>query len=291
MSRPWVLLGLSLLAACIIPDYEIGIEGELPDNASAVRVVERGPTTEDMLEICRRDEDADPGPDVGFCPQVRRTSMPSGLIRPASGDLCVCPGDPGQDLNAIGTFNIYAEDLDLDDADDPEDTLYGVFLLDPDPFSEAPQAAIAYNNYWEHGREGELLDARATIMDSAMETILDRIVASIGREEVEQRVFHIDDGLGSGVVDLCNADNGESVAPGLHDLRFMVSDRPFFRPRLLDSAGKPAFTPSGEPAYGSRQYGVPDLAVGASYDTINFVFECREPTDPDARCNCAEVDG
>ena len=63
-------------------------------------------------------------------------------------------------------------------------------------------------------------------------------------------MFKLDE-ASTGILDLCNNNNGNPLAPGLHDLQFMVTDRPFFTP--------PDFA---DPTQSSRhpQCGVPDLA-------------------------------
>lgn len=258
------LLGAS---ACILPDRDIRIESGL-DNEEAVRIVQRAPTLAEMDERCNLEKNFD----AAYCPQVRRTRA-SGLIAPAEGDFCLCPDG---DRRAIASFEVYAED-------GPDDTLYGVALVDPDPSDEDPQDAVAYKKYTQPGRAGERIDA-------GEDRAGDRTSPPTGRAPVDLWVFPIDDASGNRLVDLCN-DADIPLSPGLHTLRFMVTDRPFFRPRNVGFDGEPAVTADGDPAFGPEQWGVPDLAAGATYATIDYVFECRDASDPEADCLCNEGDG
>ena len=259
----FVLAGAS---ACILPDRDIRIESGL-DNEEAVRIVQRAPTLAEMDERCNVEKNFD----AAYCPQVRRTRA-SGLIAPAEGDFCLCPGG---DRRAIASFEVYAED-------GPDDTLYGVALVDPDPSDEEPQDAVAYKKYTQPGRAGERIDP-------GEDRAGDRTTPPTGRAPVDLWVFPIDDASGNRLVDLCN-DADIPLASGLHTLRFMVTDRPFFRPRRNRFDGEPAVSANGDPAYGPEQWGVPDLAGGATYATIDYVFECRDASDPEADCLCNEAD-
>lgn len=263
---PWLLLG------CILPDRDIRIESGI-DNESAVRIVQRAPMLPEMDELCNREDDFDPS----YCPQVQRT-RPSGLIMPSEGDFCVCTDG---DRRAIDSFEVYAEDADRD-GDAPADTIVGVALIDPDTADDYPWDAVAYDKYWQPGRAGERIS-------DGEDQAGDRTAPPGGRTPVGLTVFQLDDASGSGEMDLCN-DAGIPLGPGLHTLRFMVTDRPFFRPRLFVD-GEPQVTADGDAAFGPEQWGVPDLAAGASYATIDYVFECRDPNDVDAECLCDEGDG
>lgn len=265
-----------LSAACIIPDRDIQIDPGI-DNLSAVRIVERAPRLAEMDELCEVDDIEKAR--LEYCPEVRR-ARPSGLIEPDEGELCVCPGGPRTDRHAIENFIIYAEDADRE-FDRPKDTIYGVALLDPALFESNPTSAVAYENYWQAGRTGEIV---AVGQDDPE----DRTSAPVGRRVLNLWQFpfgNSDDSAGLAFhVDLCNDNNGRALTPGLHNLRFMVTDRPFFRPLALVD-GEPAKTKDGKPAYDPQQFGVPDLAAGATYSTIDYVFECFDSENPD--CDCA----
>jgi hypothetical protein len=263
---PAILAGL--VSACIIPDRDIRFESA-DENESAVRIVQRAPFTPEMDQLCNATMDSD----LSYCPQVRRTRA-SGLVTPDEGDFCICPDG---DRRAIASFEIYAEDADRD-GDSFADTVYGVALVDPALSAENPSDAVGYLRYWEPGRAGERIR-------EGQDEEGNRTAPPQGRTPAGLWVFPLDDSTGEHEIDLCNR-AGRPLAVGLHTLQFMVTDRPFFRPRALDIEGNEAFEANGDPAYGNTQWGVPDLAGGATYATIEYVFECRDPSDPEADCAC-----
>lgn len=263
-------------SSCIIPDREIVLESKIA-NPGAVRVLERPPTDPQMYTACNfEDEDDDDAldEDFRFCPPVPRSSRSAGLIR--GGPFCVCP--QGSDDNAIPTFTIYAEDPDLD-GDDPEDQLYGVLSLDVDPSSTSPQKFVAYETYLEPCAPGipVVLPLEITLSDES----LDRTVPSQSREPPAQWAFVVNDASGSGVIDLCNDNQGGSPGVGLHDLQFMVTDRPYFEAPFSSDSGEEE---DEQRVAGRRQCGVPDLSIGATYAVSHYVFECVESTTPGCRC-------
>ena len=281
--RRAALLGPIMLTACIVPDRDISFEGG-PENEGAVRILQRAPLLAQWEDWCLdRDADVAIGRDVDggtsvFCHNVSETRS-GGLIRGDGGDLCVCPAGQ-RDQRAPALWTIYAEDPDLE-GDDPADVLYGVLLRDPDPVSNEPSAAVAYENYLEPCAPGLVLDAQLV---SEPERDMfgglfypDRIEPPIARNAAWQWEFRLDD-ASSERVDLCNDDNGSSVEPGLHNLQFLVTDRPFFRAER-DEVER-------------LQCGVPDVAAGATYAVINYVFECVDGTNEDTadQCDCGEVE-
>ena len=104
-----------------------------------------------------------------------------------------------------------------------------------------------------------------------------RIEPPLARNEAWQWAFRLDD-ASSDRVDLCNDNNGSSAGVGLHTVQFMVTDRPFFRV-------------VGEEVE-RQQCGVPDIAAGATYAVVNYVFECIDGTSEETadRCDCQEAD-
>lgn len=281
--RRAVLLGAVVLTACIVPDRDISFEGG-PENEGAVRILQRAPLLAQWEDWCLdRDADVAIGQNVDggtsvFCHNVAQTRS-GGLIRGDGGDLCVCPAGQ-RDRRAPSLWTIYAEDPDLE-GDDPADVLYGVLLRDPDPVSNEPSAAVAYENYLEPCAPGLVLDAQMVsepVRDMAGGLLYpERIEPPLARNTAWQWEFRLDD-ASSTRVDLCNDDNGSSIDPGLHNLQFLVTDRPFFR-AVGDEVER-------------LQCGVPDVAAGATYAVMNFVFECVDGTNEETAdaCDCGEVE-
>jgi len=275
MSRRW-LLGVAVTAACIIPDRGIQFEGG-PANPGAVRILKTTQSPAEWSEWCtNRDinEDVDEGTSA-FCPQVRQTRA-GGLME--GSPFCVCP-DGQRDAGAPARWTIYTEDPDLD-GDDPEDTLYGVLRLDPDPASEEPSAA--FENYLEACAQGEHEEKAelATVLPADEDDgyFVERVIPSVARNTAPRWAFAIDDAF-SDTVDLCNDNNGRPLPLGLHNLQFLVTDRPFFRAARDDSEVE------------RLQCGVPDVAAGATYAVINYVFECIDGSleENELDCSCEDV--
>jgi hypothetical protein len=257
---------LALASACIIPDRDIGIEGEL-DNPGAVRIVETTVLATQMLEICEDEDNGDPD----YCPQIPSTPVRSGFISPGADEpFCVCPDG---DTRSIPPFYVYAEDPDRA-ADRPLDRLFAVAVVDFDPDGDdPPNEAVGYAAQFPPEARPELVEDRADL----------GVQPPHAREEnlLWRFRFGGDDGSGT---DLCN-DAGRTLGVGLHEIKVIVTDRPWFQPERLDENGDPLLDASGKPILGAVQYGVPDLAIGATYAVSNWVFECHDPAVND-RCNC-----
>lgn len=285
MIRRW-LLGAALFGgACIIPDRGIQFEGG-PNNPGAVRILEPTPVPAEWEEWCtNRDiNDNVDGGTSAFCPNVRET-RPGGVVRETDpdeeagdGTFCICP-EGQRDTEAPKLWTIYAEDPDLA-GDSAADTLYGVFRLDPDPASEEPTAAVAFENYLEPCAAGRPVDVEFVIVAAQGEDdsyFIDRVLPSIARNTAPQWAFDIDDAF-SERIDLCNDNNGVALEAGLHNLQFLVTDRPFFRAAREDSDVQ------------RLQCGVPDVGAGATYAVTNYVFECIDGTleGNEDLCNCED---
>lgn len=265
-------MALLLGGGCIIPDRGIRNESD-DDNPGAVRIVESIPVLDELVSSCRREEAEDE--EILNCPQV-----PPGLVQGVipGGPYCSCPGRDG---NTLPEFSIYAEDPDRIN-DEPTDVLYAVALLDLDPLTESPQTFVAYPEHLTPGGPGEYIGANSRGF-GADDVPLG---SSVGREDNGLWQFRFGKDRGEGV-DLCNDDNGETQTPGLHNLQIMVTDRPFFQPQRLDENGDPQLDASGNPLLLNAQYGMPDLAIGATWAVANFVFSCEDPAEEPA-CNCIE---
>lgn len=260
-----------LAAGCILPDRGIRAESD-DDNPGAVRIVESIPVLPELTAPCG-DPEATAAQQRG-CPQVP-PSLQQGLV--PGGPYCACPSG---DNRVLPEFNLYAEDPDRR-RDDPADTLYAVALLDLDPETDSPQSYVAYPEQLPPGGPGELIRSRGGYGDEVP------LVASVGREDNGLWRFRFGKDRGEGT-DLCNDDDGETLSVGLHTLTVMVTDRPFFQPRRLDADGEPVLGADGEPELLAPQYGMPNLAIGATWAVANYVFECHDPQVSSA-CDCSGV--
>jgi hypothetical protein len=76
----------------------------------------------------------------------------------------------------------------------------------------------------------------------------------------------------------------------VHELRVIVTDRPWYQHVELDADGAIVLDEDGEPVRGDPVFGVPDLPAGATYDTRAFVFSCGDSVagGDTTTCNCVE---
>lgn len=267
-SRRGVLLrGLvaSLLgAACIIPDTDIKVEPERT-NLSGVRIVQTIVPTREVNASCASVSDFHLA--CGLPP----LSVPPGLIAEDGQTFCRCPAGEF-DLNALRSFEIFVEDGDVDDDNNPTDRIFGAFTLDvPDP-EGGTMTAVAYTNYLSPEQPAQLWPLGPGSYGDVIERPPPNLKAwTIGSE---------------GAIDLCNDNNGSRLAAGLYSLRLVVTDRPWYVPVEVQD-GKPVYENGVLVRTGDDPMaGVPDLPGGATYDVAHFVFECLDAEDD--RCNCVE---
>lgn len=257
-----LLLGLAAAAAhggCIIPDAGIVVQDEFL-NMGEVRIVEPTPVTLRADEVCAE------LPSLNGCPQIP-VSLPSGLIRSDS-PLCVCLENES-DFGLGGGFDIFVEDPDIDAEGDPKDEILGALFLDMPPDAEDPRDYLAYTN-----RLPPELPARRF---RALE------VQTIERPDPHLKSWTLGE---QGPVDLCNDDDGAKIEAGLHELRLIVTDRPWYRPLSIDASGEPVRDEDGELVYDDPVIGMPDLPTGATYDTTTYVFQCYDSASEGMGCNC-----
>ncbi|MBC8073866.1 MAG: hypothetical protein IAG13_36445 [Deltaproteobacteria bacterium] len=263
------------LVACIIPDTHLQVRGEAV-NPGPVRLVQATEMTPEAEAACKGVQS-----ELGSCPMVPAT-LPFGLVRPETGDFCVCPELDGRALNY---FDIYAEDPDLDGQDRPKDSIFGVFLLDMPSEADDPPSYVAY----EH-----LLSPTtpAVLQQFGIGSYAD----AIERPEPLVRRWTIGDAETQ--VDLCN-DNASSpsskLEPRLHSLRLIVTDRPWYRAFQRTASGEIALDEHDDPIQVPAEeaaIGVPDTPGGASYAVADYVFRCRDGVPPvsDLSCECAEAE-
>lgn len=259
IARPAVALAVAA-TGCVIPDANVRVEDEYV-NAGAVRIVEPTPITP------RANQDCDERTTLRACPNVPYT-VSSGLMRPDQ-PLCVCTG-----RNLVGGgFELYVEDPDVDEAGNPTDDILGALLLDMPPNAEDPRDYLAYTNLLppeEPARRYRASD-----------------VTTLERPDPHLRVWPIST---QSNLDLCNDNDGAKLQPALHELRLVVTDRPWYRPPVLDDEGTPVLDENGQPLFHDPVIGMPDLPAGATYDTTTYVFQCHDGNDPPEgiECNCED---
>ncbi len=269
-ARAGLLATLALGCACIIPDTDIDVQPNRT-NPGAVRIVQAVAMSAQANEACAQE----PGFEV--CPVPPDTVVP-GLIEFEDQAFCACEGG-GRDGNAIGGFRIFVEDPDVDEEGAPRDTLIGAFLLDVDPGAESLSQYVAYTNYFPTS-----LAAQRSAAD-AYEQPIERPASNL-----QEWTLGLDT-----TVDLCNDNNGTPVGEGLHNLRFIVTDRPWPFPVELDRNGLPAKDGALFKRDESQDplVGVPDTPAGASYDVVDFVFRCVDESSDEGIdvCTCEEAEG
>ena len=266
LAASWLVLGVS--SSCIIPDSDIRVEPERT-NLGSVRLVQAIGLSNEIDAACR-----DASSLHLACPVPPTTIPVPGLIALEDDqDLCTCPVGES-DLNAVGSFDIYVEDGDRDDEGNPTDRIFGAFTLDVADPDQGLRTVVAYTNLLSPEQPAQLVPS---LGDGSYRDPIERPPPNLKSWTV---------GAERGV-DLCNDNNGAKLAPGLYNLRLVVTDRPWYVPVELDSQGRPVY----EDGVLQRQDadpipGVPDLPAGATYDVANFVFRCLEPEDE--RCDCVE---
>jgi len=163
------------------------------------------------------------------------------------------------------------EDPDIDAAGDPRDEILGALLLDVPADAEDPSDYVAYT-----GRLPPEKPARRYLAQD---------VQTIERPDPHLKFWSLGDR--GGTVDLCNDEDGNKLGIGLHELRLVVTDRPWYRPLMLDLTGEPVRDEDGELVYGDPVSGMPDLRAGATYDTTTYVFQCHDGADPPPGIECS----
>lgn len=249
--------------ACIIPDSTIDVVGDFV-NPGPVRIVQSIAITDAADASC-----FEVAHELGSCP------LPPESVPRLFNDLPFCVCDVA-DENRLSSFDIYVEDPDVDEDGRPTDSIFGAFLLDVLPTDDDPSESVAYSN---------LLPA--TLPARSVQLGFPSYADSIERPTPLLRSWTLGRDTG---VDLCNgnadAPNGQ-LEPGLHSLRLVVTDRPWYRSVVFDAENKLELDDSGDPKRsGEPHVGVPDTPAGASYAIADYVFACGDQDDPDAGCNC-----
>ena len=125
-------------------------------------------------------------------------------------------------------------------------TPYAAALLDLRPESLDPQNSVRYRDYIDPLQPLDLDDQLN--------------YTPLKRPDPKLRVLNIG---GEARIDLCNRANDTPLEAGFHELRIIVTDRPWFKADPDDVEG---------------QAGVPDIANGATFDTTSYIFHCDDKT-------------
>jgi hypothetical protein len=261
-----VLLVAIATGACIVPDANLRVQGDAT-NPGSVRLLQSITLTDEANDACR----SDPSTELSSCPLVPET-LPFGAIDPEL-PLCVCSGRDG---NALSYFDIYVEDPDLDDGR-PKDSIFGVLLLDMPAATVDPAEFVAYTNLFP-----------PTVPAANVNLGFNSYSNAIERPEPLVRRWTL--GADTGV-DLCNDNPAGKLDPGLHSLRLVVTDRPWYREVELEEDGQAMVDDDGELVrvpVEMASIGVPDLPGGATYAIADYVFRCDDGDDPESSCNCVD---
>jgi hypothetical protein len=244
---------LGLGPACIIPDQDIRVV-VTGVNDFPVRFVEGIPLDEAARCACQANQDG-----TCECPLPSATGLPTYLDPSDPGyQFCVC-GD-----NRIDEGRLYGTSLFVEDQDEDDD-IYAAALLDWDPTQgQSAFNYVAYRNYLDPGTPLDLFDST---YENKVILRPRPYVRSITMVDPQTQRF-----------DLCN-DAGRPVAPGVHTLTVLVTDRPWFKRE--GDAGE-----TGLGAMTIELQGVPDIAAGATYDFRTYVFTCQQ--EGESNCDCVE---
>lgn len=275
-------LAAPLVVGCIAYDEDIRVSLNL--NEHAVRFVEPTPLLQASHKACIKENT-----NLKGCPMPPAAGPPH-LLNPEDPeyDFCTCP-EGERDESPLRRFTLHVEDQDgrraqprgpssTDESgksgesgdesgeeanendereDEARDSLFAALLLDTKPGSRGP-AAASYTSTVNPDRV--LRDSYGARPGAYSVLGLNRPVPDV-RELVVP------------TVDLCNPLEGPSLAPGWHSLTVIVTDRPWF-------------SSDGE----RRNYGIPDISAGASYDTAHYSFHCAAPDDAESSCSCVDDD-
>lgn len=262
--------GALILAAslsCVLPDRDINIVDEDIQNKHAVRIIEPTQLSATAKVAC---DAALKALQIPLVCQLGdpATSLPH-FLDPAykhpsdkgiSYDFCSCPAGEKSSVK-LNTFTLYVEDRPDDLDQDVE--LFAAAQLDMLPGSIEPHLSVRYT---------QIIDPDDTLPDETAE--LDYRPLKRPKPQIRSLTFGLD-----GKTDLCNDANDTPLAPGFHTLRLIVTDRPWFQP--APNPDHPDVTPPDQP-------GVPDIAGGATFDTVSYVFHCDDPTAQHCQDACAK---
>lgn len=248
-------------SGCVIPDRYLQINDEKVTNKHPVRFVEPTPLTLEAAALClvMLEEEM-----TAVCqPSEPDTVLPH-FLDPAfseEGDkpynFCSCSKGK-EDRFRLPATTLYVEDRKNDPEEDV--TLYAALQLDLDPAELDPPRTVEYTAY---------LNPNATLTEPPA-TQLNYKPPRRQNTYRELRELYL--GQSEERMDLCNG-NSTPLPRGFHTLRVIVTDQEWFSED------------------GDLHWGVPDLANGATYDTMTYIFHCDDDTnaaDPHCKTQCVE---
>ena len=258
-----MMIPIIMMASCVLPDRGIIISDERVQNKHPVRFVEPTPVTNEAGNLCLA--------------VLMKMKMPTSVCQPSDPTValphfldpnyqdaektypyrfCSCDGSK-VDTRKLPAVTLYVEDR-ADDIDQGLDPIYAALQLDLRPDESEPQSTVAYQNY--------------VIPSAALAEPADLAYAPPARpnEAAGRALRELNLGLSDYQIDLCNGVGTTPLARGFHTLRVIVTDAPWFTPPAPEARPKEMQI---------QQLGVPDLAEGATYDTLTYTFHCGDKTD------------
>lgn len=251
MRRPAAALTTGLLvAACILPDRGIVIVDENVQNKHPVRFVESVPITEEALDTCLASLDEEK-PNQVCQPSDPATALPH-FLDPKFPyyNFCSCVVDTEEDSRKLQPATLYVEDR-KNDVNKDLDPIYAALQLDIQPGETQPSQKVFYQSY-----------VNPTV---PLKEVDDVQYEPPRRPDTGRELRQLNLGNQDEPIDLCNG-IGLPLSRGYHTLRIIVTDAPWFNPTDDEN---------------DREIGVPDLANGATYDTLEYVFFCDDKSDPE----------
>ena len=249
-----VALLIVIMTGCVLPDRDIQIVDEAIQNKHAVRIVEATPLSPQAQAAC----DADLKGESLICQPGQPEDVLRHFLDPTLPDynFCSCDRAAGYEANnKLPAFPVYVEDRLDDESPTP---LYAAALLDVTPGTTDPQNAVRYRDYISPLQPLDLEDQLQYTPSK--------------RPDPKLRVLNVGNG---DPIDLCNYADNVPLKPGFHELRIIVTDRPWFKVQPDDPAG---------------QAGVPDLASGATFDTTSYIFHCDDKSVDHCLTDCFKPD-
>ncbi|HEY0137345.1 MAG TPA: hypothetical protein VGB85_24850 [Nannocystis sp.] len=270
MSRRHIALVLACAAGCVLPDRGIIISDERVQNKHPVRFVEPTPVSNEASNLCLAvlmelempTSACQPSDPTVALPHFLDPDYKEGDIRPYA--FCSCD-PPKVDTRKLAAVTLYVEDR-ADDIDAGLDPIYAALQLDLRPDESEPQKTVKYQTHVNPS--AALVEPDPKYLKYAPPA---RPNEAAGRELRELNLGFSDNDQ----IDLCNGVGSDPLPRGYHTLRVIVTDAPWFTPPAPDNM------PNQERV---QQAGVPDLAEGATYDTLTYTFHCGDKTNEDDDC-------